>query len=110
MRELEEVNEKWSPAPPKQEPEQFGFDCERVDLESEQLKETKAGNTKDDNDFENLIGPHPPLGDNFTCRPLPEGDAEAGICGKSKTSGRSQRLSSQACVAVCRLRLRSTSL
>lgn len=71
------LGEKLRPVPPKQEPEEFGFDFEEVDLEFEQIKETEAENAKDDDEFEHLIGPHLPLADNFTCRPFQGGDAKA---------------------------------
>ena len=54
--------------PPKQQPEEFGFDYEEADLEFEQLKELEAENVaKDDEDFETLSGLTLPLADNFTC-------------------------------------------
>lgn len=58
--------------PPKQLPEEFGFDYEEADLGFEQLKELEAENqAKDDEDFESLMGVTLPLADNFTCRKIP---------------------------------------
>ncbi|EMC94186.1 hypothetical protein BAUCODRAFT_141556 [Baudoinia panamericana UAMH 10762] len=55
--------------PPKQQPEEFGFEYEETDLAFEQLRELEAENTaRDDEDFETLDGPSFTLADNFTCR------------------------------------------
>ena len=55
--------------PPKQQPEEFGFEFEEADLEFEQLKELEAENVaKDDEDLETLSGKTLPIADNFTCR------------------------------------------
>jgi len=55
--------------PPKQLPEEFGFDYEEADLAFEQLRELEAENqAKDDEDFESLYGTTLELADNFTCR------------------------------------------
>ena len=55
--------------PPKQMPEDFGFDYEEVDLEYEQLKGLEAENVaKDDEDHDSLSGKTIPIADNFTCR------------------------------------------
>lgn len=58
--------------PPKQEPEDFGFDFEEADLEFEQLKDLEAENdNKDDGDLDDLAGQSFPIADNFTCRETP---------------------------------------
>ena len=55
--------------PPKQQPEELGFDYEEAELEFEQLKELEAENVaKDDEGYESLRGISYPLSDNFTCR------------------------------------------
>ncbi|KAK3117984.1 hypothetical protein LTR53_000136 [Teratosphaeriaceae sp. CCFEE 6253] len=65
--------------PPKQQPEEFGFDFEEQDLAFEHLRELEAENmAKDDDDFERLNGLHLPLADNFTCRKV-TGITEANI-------------------------------
>ena len=58
--------------PPKQMPEDFGFDYEEADLEFEHIKESEAESmSKDDEDFESLSGISLSVADNFTCRKMP---------------------------------------
>lgn len=73
------LGDKLRPVPHRQDPEEYGFDYEEIDLEFEQLKEIEKENmTKDDEDFEALVGPYFPVADNFTCRPVP-GDNKAKV-------------------------------
>ncbi|KAK3719925.1 hypothetical protein LTR37_004048 [Vermiconidia calcicola] len=65
--------------PPKQLPEEFGFDYEEADLAFESLKEIEAETfAKDDEKFENLSGESLRIADNFTCRKV-DGIIEAKI-------------------------------
>lgn len=55
--------------PPKQQPEDFGFEFEEADLEFEQLKELEAENfAKEEEDFESLSGNVYPIADNYTAK------------------------------------------
>lgn len=72
------LGDKLISVPPRQEPEEYGFDYEEADLEFEQLKELEAENAaKDDEEMEALKGISLPLADNYTCRKIPGMSAKA---------------------------------
>lgn len=63
--------------PPKQLPEEFGFEFEEADLEFEQLKELEAETQANgDDEHEGLVGETFPIADNFTSK-KPTGVSEA---------------------------------
>ena len=63
--------------PPKQMPENYGFDYEEAELAVEEIREAEAENVaQDDEEFDKLRGESIQVADNFTCR-KPTGKTQA---------------------------------
>lgn len=65
------LGDKLVAVPPKQQPEEHGFEFEELDLEFERLKEEEAEGAQDEDFLDSLAGSRYSIADNFTCRKVP---------------------------------------